>query len=340
MSSAEGRRARLDPATARIRTALREALARAGDPERIVLGVSGGADSMALAAAAAFLVHGRHPVLREAHAVFVDHGLQAEARAAAETAAAVLADRGLSCEIVTVAVDRAAPEGLEAAARRVRLAALDAVRAERGAALVLLAHTLDDQAETVLLGLARGSGGRALAGMREHSGALLRPLLAVRRSETVASCAAQHITVWDDPMNRDPAHTRVRVRHRVLPVLAEQLDPGVVPALARTAEQLAEDADELDRQADVHAERLLVGGGIDAAATAQLPPAIRRRVLRRWLLAAGVPAQDLGHGHLLGADGLLSGERTGALSLPGGLVLSRQGNHGLLLASTEPGVHT
>ncbi len=137
--------------------------------------------------------------------------------------------------------------GPEAAARAARYAVLEAAR---GDAPVLLAHTLDDQAETVLLGLGRGSGARSIAGMRVGDPPWYRPLLAERRSLTHAACAELGLTPWDDPHNTDRRFTRVRLRTEVLPLLEDVLGGGVAEALARTAAALREDTDALDDLAD------------------------------------------------------------------------------------------
>ena len=147
--------------------------------------------------------------------------------------------------------------GPEAAARAARYAVLEQIRESFDADVVLLGHTRDDQAETVLLGLARGSGGRALAGMRPSFDAYRRPLLDVSHTDTVTACQVEGLRVWDDPHNDDPSFTRVRVRRRVLPVLEDELGPGVTEALARTAEQLRPDMELLD----AYAERALADLG-------------------------------------------------------------------------------
>jgi tRNA(Ile)-lysidine synthase len=210
--------------------------------------------------------------------------------------------------------------GLEAAARRARYAALR--EAAPAAALVLLGHTLDDQAETVLLGLGRGSGPRSVAGMRELDPPWGRPLLGVRRAVTAAACAALDLAPWIDPHNADPRFRRVRLRTEVLPLLEDVLAGGVAQALARTAGQLREDLDVLDEQAHGLLVAARRGDALDAAALAQTPAALRRRVLRRWLLDAGVV--ELTDAHLRAADDLIgrwSGQ--GALRLPGDLEVVR-----------------
>jgi tRNA(Ile)-lysidine synthase len=174
--------------------------------------------------------------------------------------------------------------GPEAAARAARYEALDAVAGELGAAAVLLGHTLDDQAETVLLGLARGSGAASLQGMAPEAGLYRRPLLGIRRQSTVQACADAGLEPWEDPHNADPRYTRVRVRQNVLPVLEAELGPGVVEALARTAEQLREDTEALDAFAEEVAEDLAehaeAGISLPVAALASNPPALRQRLIR------------------------------------------------------------
>lgn len=272
----------VDPAVARIRLAVRGALAGLDTPVAVVA-LSGGADSLALAAAVAFEAPRRAV---RAVAVTVDHGLQPDSAAIARRAADAAASLGLDARVVRVEVGGAG--GPEAAARDARYAALRAEALRAGAGAVLLAHTLDDQAETVLLGLARGSGAASLAGMsadREEGGIRwLRPLLPVPRATTRAACAAAGLDPWDDPHNHDPAYARVRVRDRVLPVLEAELGPGIAAALARTADQLAEDAAAFDA---IVAELLpdlvtpIPGGvALPAAALAANPAALRHRIIR------------------------------------------------------------
>ncbi|RKT52160.1 tRNA lysidine(34) synthetase TilS [Saccharothrix australiensis] len=285
-----------------VRTAVKRFLAE-HRPEHVTVAVSGGADSLALAAVTAGLAPG-------ADAVVVDHGLQEGSAEVAATAAGTCRALGLRAEVRRVVVD--GPGGPEAAARRARYAAL---RPERG--LVLLGHTLDDQAETVLLGLGRGSGPRSIAGMRPHDPPWGRPLLAVPRSATSAACAELGLEPWVDPHNSDPAYTRVRLRHEVLPLLEDVLQRGVAASLARTAAQLREDCDALDALAEGFAgDRQAVGD------LGRLPSALRRRVLRLWLLDAGVP--ELSDSHLRRVDALVGDYHgQGGVWLPGGFVARR-----------------
>jgi tRNA(Ile)-lysidine synthase len=176
-----------------------------------------------------------------------------------------------------------------------------------GSVVVLLGHTLDDQAETVLLGLTHGSGGRSLAGMRPAFPPFRRPLLGITRSQTEAVCRAQGIEVWSDPHNTDPRFTRARVRHRVLPMLERELGPGVAATLARTADQLREDTETLDALA-AQAHRQVLGGrgGLDVERLALLPTAVRRRVLRQEAVDAGSPPGELFRVHVLAMDELVT----------------------------------
>jgi tRNA(Ile)-lysidine synthase len=225
---------------------------------------------------------------------------------------------------VTVEADG---RGTEAAAREARYAVLDQMTEHFGAALVLLGHTRDDQAETVLLGLTRGSGGRALAGMRRAFDAYRRPLLDVGRDETVTACQVEGIEFWEDPHNADPAYTRSRVRHRVLPLLEDELGPGVAATLARTADQLREDTELLDELALAAYDDVRVDGAIDAAALAERPAAVAHRVLRLAALDAGAPASELFRVHVVALAALLGQHpRPGEVQLPGLVTASRSGD--------------
>jgi tRNA(Ile)-lysidine synthase len=279
------RRPSLHPAVAEVRRAVRSALERLpADGDRAALvGLSGGADSLALAAAVGFEAPklGLRPV-----AVVIEHALLPGSAEAADAAATAARGLGLAASVVRVAVH--GEGGPEAAARAARFAALAvAARAHRAAA-VLVAHTLDDQAETVLLGLARGSGAASLQGMAEVAelggGPLLRPLLGVRREVTRAACAADGLAPWHDPHNADPRFARVRVRERVLPVLETELGPGIAEALARTAEQLREDAaafaEMIEETIEDIVEHAEAGISVSVAALAANPAALRHRIIR------------------------------------------------------------
>ncbi|GAB6938247.1 tRNA lysidine(34) synthetase TilS [Isoptericola variabilis] len=353
--------ARVDPALASARTAVRAEL---GDLARgdangpgglgpgglVLVACSGGADSLALAAAAALEAPRVGRSVRSAGfavrvgAVVVDHGMQAGSDAVAATAAARCRDLGLDPVLVRrVRVDdgpgAAGPEG---AARDARYAALDAAADETGAVAVLLGHTLDDQAESVLLGLARGSGARSLAGMPRRRGRYRRPFLGLRRAQTEAVCAAVGVDFWTDPTNLLPAAdvdrvaapARTRVRGAVVPVLEDALGPGVVEALARTADQLRADADALDAlAADLLAAATVAGADPGPAAVRRAPDgrlvldvgplaaahaALRRRALRAAALAVGCPRGTTTARHVDALDALVVSWRgQGTVHLPG-----------------------
>jgi tRNA(Ile)-lysidine synthase len=276
--------------------------------------VSGGADSLALAAATAHVASRQGLTV---HGLIVDHQLQPGSADVAAAAAKQLHGLGIDdVQVLTVTVTGRG--GPEAAARNARYAALRSA----GFPLVLLGHTLDDQAETVLLGLGRGSGPRSIAGMRDLDPPWGRPFLSVPRVTTVAACEALGLAVWEDPHNVDPAYTRVRLRKEVLPLLEDVLQGGVAPALARTAAQLRDDTEALDTLAARLLDAALADEELDAAVLRSEPPALRRRVLRRWLLDAGV--RELSDAHLRSADALIGEWRgQGAVWLPGNFAVGR-----------------
>ncbi|UYP19363.1 tRNA lysidine(34) synthetase TilS [Rhodococcus sp. Z13] len=260
------------PAIHEVRLAVRAWLAAYAVSE-VTVALSGGADSAALTAAA----------VAEAdavHAVVVDHRLQEGSGDVAARAVEFARARGCtSAQVVPVDVD--GPGGMEAAARVARYRALDEHRADRP---VLLGHTLDDQAETVLLGLGRGSGLRSIRGMASFEPPWGRPLLGVRRETTRRACAELGYRPYEDPHNADGRFTRVRLRHEVLPLLEDVLGGGVAEALARTAGQLREDGDALDEAAVELLARAVEDDGLEVAELTTAPAAVRRRAIRSWLL--------------------------------------------------------
>ncbi len=328
------RRPRLTPPTALVRRAVRELLPTDG---LVLVGLSGGADSLALAAATA--VEAPRVGVR-AGAVIVDHGLQDGSADVAATAARQARDLGLDPVLVlSVAVDEGARGGgPEAAARSARYAAFDRALAEAGASHILLGHTLDDQAETVLLGLARGSGPRSMQGMATRNGPYLRPLLGIRRRQTRQLCIDVGLEPWDDPHNLDPRFARVRVRESVLPTLERELGPGVAEALARTAEQLREDASALDELVLEFIEEICepaeAGIAVSVGALEANPPALRQRIIR--FVVESEFGVSLGRTHTLAVVRLVTdwhGQK--ALDLPGVRVVRQDG----MLIFSAPG-HT
>ncbi|MET4703673.1 tRNA lysidine(34) synthetase TilS [Frigoribacterium sp. UYMn621] len=305
-------RPRLTPAIADVRSAVRACLPsqNAGDSPRnaavvppepplggespafskgvrggVLVALSGGPDSLALAAATAF--EAPRAGIR-AGAVIVDHGLQAGSADVAARAARQARDLGLE-PVIVATVTVGASGGPEAAARDARYAALADAARDSGASAVLLGHTLDDQAESVLLGLARGSGPGSITGMAAVAGLYRRPLLAVTRETTVRFCADSGLEPWSDPQNDDERFSRVRVRKTVLPMLERELGPGFAAALARTADLAREDTDALDQFAADQLEELAdhAEAGISLAARAleHNPPALRQRIIRATVLA-------------------------------------------------------
>lgn len=303
--------------------ALRRAVATAGaqiDGEHWCVALSGGPDSLALTAIAA--------AQRSTTALVVDHGLQAGSRAVAQTACEQAVQLGcVGAQVLPVTVGRAG--GPEAAARTARYAALDAARA---GAPVLLGHTLDDQAETVLLGLGRGSGPRSIAGMRPHDPPWHRPLLEVRRALTHAACDELGLTPWQDPHNSDARFRRSRLRHEVMPALEDVLGGGVVEALGRTARALREDCDALDELAR-HAliDAVTADGGLDITRLTAVPDALRRRIIREWLISGG--ASGLTDTQIRAANRLVTAWRG-----QGGVAVSSSLRRQRLIAGRHDGV--
>ena len=299
------------PAVAAVRHAVRTCLAAP------LVACSGGADSLALAAAVAFEAPGR------AALVTIDHGLQDGSADQARRVAELGYELGFDpVEIVAVRVG--SDGGREAAARKARYGALDAV-AEALGREVLLAHTLDDQAETVLMGLGRGSGARSIAGMRARSGRYLRPFLGLRRSTTEAACRALGLDYWDDPHNDDRMLQRVRLRREVLPLLEDVLQGGVAEALARTAAQLQDDDHAL---AELALTTLILNsdgdgdgdGDLDVDLLEAMPKAVRTRVLKQWADVPEITAE-----HVERMDALITdwhGQRR--IALPGGVGVRRR----------------
>ncbi len=312
------RRPRLTAAIADVRRAVRESLELAGvrKDELVLIACSGGPDSLALAAAAAF--EGPRGGIRVG-AIVVDHQMQAGSAEVAKATFDKLVALGLEpVEIKTVDVGTSG--GPEAAARVARYGALDEAAARLDAVAILLGHTLDDQAETVLLGLARGSGARSLNGMAFHSGRYLRPLLGISRKTVENFCADSKLVPWLDPMNQDPRYTRVRVRKQILPMLETELGPGISDALVRTAEQLREDDEvltTLSEQAFGQVASMKSNAvQLDVQGFQALPLAIRHRVVARALDILDAPT--FARVHILGVDELVDrwhGQKP--LTLPG-----------------------
>lgn len=298
----------------------------------MIVACSGGADSLALSYAVAIEAE---KLALQVIGITIDHQLQKGSRTQAERVISQLHAMGIeNAEIRTVEVD--VTDGIEASARRARYDALEAASLYHGATTVLLGHTRDDQAESVLLGLARGSGTRSLSGMAIRNGKYLRPLLGITRAETEAACHEVDLDVWQDPHNSDPQYLRVRLRLQAMPILEKSIGPGVSAALARSSQLLRDDADALDSWTDrefgevdwrsMSVDSLLI-----------LPRAVRTRLIRLAIYAAGAPQGSISADHVSAVEALVTSWRgQGEVSLPGGVKASRKsGRLSLLPPSNE-----
>ncbi|WGD36817.1 tRNA lysidine(34) synthetase TilS [Lysinibacter sp. HNR] len=326
------RPARLTPTVAAVRHAVRGELLHLGtsraedshDSADALVALSGGPDSLALAAATGFEAH---RLGLRVGAVIVDHGLQEGSERQAERAAQQAASLGLS-PVLIERVRVGSKGGPESAAREARYQALQRAATRTGARAVLLGHTLDDQAETVLLGLARGSGSGSLSGMSVQTDIFIRPLLGIRRARTVEFCEDSSLDFWSDPHNDDPAYTRVRVRKTVLPLLEQELGPGIAEALARTADQMREDAAAFQEMIDEFIEEIVepaeAGIAVSIVALEANPAALRQRIIRYVVHSEFGVA--LSRQHTLAAAALVTdwhGQK--ALNLPGVRVARESG---------------
>ena len=284
----------------------------------VLVGLSGGADSLSLLKCA---LHVGSERTISVGAVIIDHQLQAESANTSNRVARIARELGADpVLIINVDVAKGASSGgMEAAARNARRIAFNNVLTEHKAKAILLGHTLEDQGETVLLGLARGSGARSLSGMRAKEGIYRRPFLGITRQ--IVRDEVSDLDVFEDPHNSDLKYSRVRVRNLVLPVMETQLGPGVTQALARSADLLRDDADALDALARFEITRV----GDDVNLLGALPRAIRTRVIRQLAITNGCPINDLTRDHVLAVDALLTNwHGQGALNLPGAVSVERR----------------
>lgn len=314
-----------------IRSAVRSELSNCSPGDVVIVACSGGADSLALA----------YAVSKEAEklalqivGVTIDHQLQSNSRVQAETVVKQLGSMGIvTSEIIPVTVD--VTDGMEASARRARYQALDEAAQRHGATKVFLGHTRDDQAETVLLGLARGSGTRSLSGMAPVMGKYVRPLLGITREQSVAACVEANVKPWDDPHNQDRQYLRVRVRLDGLPALERTIGPGVGAALARSAALLRDDADALDEWATREFQGL-DPEQMEVSTLADLPRAIRSRLIRAGIYACGAPQGSVTADHVGAVEALVTlWHGQGEVSLPGGVKARRISGRLSLLPPTN-----
>lgn len=331
-SSLIGMSERHTPAMLAIRSAVRSTLEDLPAGAKVMVACSGGADSLALS----YAVSREAPKLAmDVVGVTIDHQLQANSDVQAARVLDQFAQMGIgTCEAIKVRVDLV--DGMEASARRARYLALGEVAKKHGVTKALLGHTQDDQAETVLLGLARGSGVRSLAGMAGETGLYARPLLAITRAQTELACAEVGLAPWADPQNEDLSLLRVSVRKQVIPFLESALGPGISTALARTAALARDDADALDGWA----EREFAGmeeSSLDISRLSSLPRAVRTRILRLAIYQGGSPEGSLSADHIHSVEALISNwHGQGEVSLPGGVKANRLSGRLSLLAHSQP----
>ena len=323
------------------RGAMLEALADLEPGNTVLVACSGGADSLALVATLAFV--GPREGWRTG-AIIIDHGLQEGSAQVAEQTAQTCRNLGIDLvETRAITVPTGSGHGgPEAAARTGRYAALRQLGAELGATTILLGHTMDDQAETVLLGLARGSGGRSLSGMRDTIGEFRRPFLTLTRAETEQICAHVGAQYWVDPTNLETgpdAPLRSQVRGRLLPLMEEILGPSINATLARTADLLHQDTEALELMGTQLLAASRVENGpqrtddcvtLDLAVLAASPRAVRTRTIRAAALASGAPAGSVTYRHVVEIDRLVSNwHGQGPVYLPTGITAARE--HGTLV---------
>jgi tRNA(Ile)-lysidine synthase len=295
------------------------------------VGCSGGADSLALVYCA-YQEANNYSV--DLIPVVVDHGLQAGSDLTAAQVVRELERIGLT-DIFTIRAQVEMNDGLEASARRARYRAFDQAIDTYNPKFFLLGHTINDQAETVLLGIARGSGTKSLSGMPAENGIYLRPLLSLTREITVAACNEAGLNIWNDPHNSDQRFTRVRVRENILPMMEQELGPGITQALARSAKILREDAQALDQWAtEIFSQ--IDPTSIEIELLAGLPVAVRARVIRLAIYAQGAPLGSISADHLAPIEALVTGWKgQGPSSLPSGVKVARISGRLSLLARPD-----
>lgn len=307
------------PALLAVRSAARAHLSDLEPAERVLVGCSGGADSLALT----YALHQESFTLNfELIPVIVDHDLQPGSAEIAQKTKSILESWGIR-NIYLGKAQVIMSDGLEASARRARYQIFEQALDTFPARKFFLAHTQSDQAETVLLGLARGSGAKSLSGMSENNGKYLRPLLNISRETTELACREAEINYWEDPHNKNLQFTRVRVRQNVLPAMERELGPGISEALARSAQLLRDDSQALDDWA-TEEFRTVDPSDLDIADLLKLPKAVRTRLLRLAIYAQGAPAGSLTAVHLTPVEALLTEwAGQGEVSLPGGVKVAR-----------------
>ncbi|MFZ9840585.1 MAG: tRNA lysidine(34) synthetase TilS [Candidatus Nanopelagicales bacterium] len=288
----------------------------------LIVACSGGPDSVSLAFATAELAPKHN---WEVNVVIVDHQWSELSAANAQFAKDQLVAHGIT-NVEIVVADPTPAENREAAARDIRYEILKTKSAALNDCPVLLGHTKDDQAETVLMRLVRGSGSKALAGMNPVRDVFIRPLLSLSRTE-VHAAIPETFSVIDDPANQDDSYLRVRVRKSILPTMRKDLGEDVVDGLYRSAELLRVDSDYFDQETKQKYQDALVESDLDIQQLSPLHTAIRTRVIQLWLINAGVPSGSLHQIHIKTVDELVSnwhGQKE--INLPGGFEVKRSSN--------------
>lgn len=294
------------------------------DPGDLVLvGCSGGADSLALVWTTS--VVGKRLELKTG-AVIVDHQLISESNDVAHNAKKQCEELGIEKVIIKKVEVNQTNEGLEAAARIARYEAFENVLHETNAKVILLAHTQDDQAETVLMRLTRGSGAKSLSGMSAISGKYLRPFLHLRKKIVHDSLDLIGMKAWQDPANFDNQYLRVKVRQELMPKLIEVLGEGAISSLDKTSQLLRLDNQALDELAQqfVDVQDDVKKNGLKVKELENLPEAIRTRVLKICAVASGVHPGPFSFEHIEAIDALVKNwHGQGNIDLPGFIQATR-----------------
>ena len=287
--------------------------------DNILVACSGGADSLALAWTSQVVTK---RIGLNLIAVIIDHQLIKESSQVAQDAKKKCEDFGVEKVVIKQIEVKDDNEGLEAAARKARYEAFEELVNEFNAKAVLLAHTQDDQAETMLMRLTRGSGAKSLSAMKEVSGKYLRPFLHIRKQVLVVALEKENISYWQDPANTNYKFLRAKVRHELMPKLIEVLGDSAIDSLDRTSELLKEDNEALESIALESYEKL--NKELKVQELEKLPTAIRKRVIKIAALNSGVTPGPFSFEHIEAIDALVTNWRgQGNVDLPGFIQASR-----------------
>jgi len=287
--------------------------------DNILVACSGGADSLALAWTSQVVTK---RIGLNLIAVIIDHQLIKESTQVAQDAKKKCEDFGIEKVVIKQIEVKDDKDGLEAAARKARYEAFEELVNEFNAKAVLLAHTQDDQAETMLMRLTRGSGAKSLSAMKEVSGKYLRPFLHIRKQVLVDALEKENISYWQDPANTNYKFLRAKVRHELMPKLIEVLGDSAIDSLDRTSGLLKEDNEALESIALESYEKL--NKELKVQELEKLPTAIRKRVIKIAALNSGVTPGPFSFEHIEAIDALVTNWRgQGNVDLPGFIQASR-----------------